>query len=114
MIWLVGFYLITTWGELCFSPIGLSLVTKLAPARYVGSLMGVWFLCTAAGSFVAGQIGAVAEDYGHLEVFIGLVLSAVVAAGLLVLLSGRLVDWMHGAEGVAQPPPQQQERFAQG
>jgi POT family proton-dependent oligopeptide transporter len=45
-----------TWGELCLSPVGLSSMSKLAPARFVGQALGVWFLATAIGNNLAGQI----------------------------------------------------------
>ncbi len=53
--WLVLTYLLHTFGELCLSPVGLSAMTKLAPARFVGQVMGVWFLATAIGNNLAGQ-----------------------------------------------------------
>ncbi|MHC4945374.1 MAG: peptide MFS transporter [Planctomycetota bacterium] len=54
--WLVYYYLIITVGELCLSPMGLSLVTKLAPKRLVGLMMGGWFLSTSVGNKLAGFI----------------------------------------------------------
>src|SRR5262249_52903937 len=54
-LWLVVVYLIQTFGELCLSPVGLSAVTKLAPARMVGLMMGVWFLSISIGSYIAGR-----------------------------------------------------------
>jgi POT family proton-dependent oligopeptide transporter len=56
MIWLTGLYLIHTIGELCLSPIGLSMVVKLSPARMVSLLMGVWFLSTASANYLAGTL----------------------------------------------------------
>lgn len=58
MIWLVGLYLIHTVGELCLSPIGLSMVVKLAPTRFVSLLMGVWFMSTATANKFAGDLSA--------------------------------------------------------
>jgi POT family proton-dependent oligopeptide transporter len=54
--WLVLTYLFHTFGELCLSPVGLSSFTKLAPARFVGQALGVWFLATSLGNNIAGQI----------------------------------------------------------
>ena len=54
--WLVLTYLFHTFGELCLSPVGLSSFSKLAPARFVGQALGVWFLATALGNNIAGQI----------------------------------------------------------
>jgi len=53
--WLLLTYLFHTFGELCLSPVGLSSMTKLAPARFVGQVMGLWFLATALGNNLAGQ-----------------------------------------------------------
>ena len=57
-------YLINTMGELCLSPIGLSMVSKLASPRDTGLAMGAWFLCTAIGNFVAGAVASVAAGGG--------------------------------------------------
>src|SRR5262249_6320857 len=54
--WLIATYLINTWGELCLSPVGLSAVTKLAPKRLVGQMMGVWFMATSLGNLIAGLL----------------------------------------------------------
>jgi POT family proton-dependent oligopeptide transporter len=54
--WLVTTYLLHTFGELCLSPVGLSSVTKLAPPRLVGQLMGTWFLATSLGNLIAGLL----------------------------------------------------------
>jgi POT family proton-dependent oligopeptide transporter len=59
VIWLAVLYLLHTWGELCLSPIGLSLVAKLAPKRFASLLMGVWFIGNAAGYALAGTLGAI-------------------------------------------------------
>lgn len=58
MFWLTALYVIHTWGELCLSPIGLSLVSKLAPARFASLLMGVWFLANATANNFAGWLSA--------------------------------------------------------
>jgi proton-dependent oligopeptide transporter, POT family len=58
VIWFVVLYLLHTWGELCLSPIGLSLVAKLAPKRFASLLMGVWFLGNAGGYALTGTLGA--------------------------------------------------------
>jgi POT family proton-dependent oligopeptide transporter len=55
--WLLLAYMIHTFGELCLSPVGLSNVTKLAPPKFVSSLMGTWFLGAAIGNTVAGLVG---------------------------------------------------------
>lgn len=64
VIWLIILYLLHTWGELCLSPIGLSLVAKLAPRRFGSLLMGVWFLGNAAGYALTGTLGALLPPTG--------------------------------------------------
>jgi len=54
-------YLLQTWGELALSPVGLSSMTKLAPRRFVGQMMGVWFTAAALGNLIAGIVG------GHVD-----------------------------------------------
>lgn len=61
--WLILTYLVHTTGELCISPVGLSAVTKLAPGRYVGQMMGTWFMGAAMGNLIAGLVaGHLGED----------------------------------------------------
>ena len=55
--WLVFSYLFQTFGELCVSPVGLSSMTKLSPRKYVGQMMGIWFLATSVGNLIAGLAG---------------------------------------------------------
>jgi POT family proton-dependent oligopeptide transporter len=59
--WLVVAYLLHTWGELCLSPVGLSTVTKLAPEKIVGFMMGVWFLATAGSEYIAALLANLAS-----------------------------------------------------
>jgi POT family proton-dependent oligopeptide transporter len=61
-LWFIPTLLIVTIGELCFSPIGLSMVTKVAPARYVGLLMGWWFFSMAGGNYFSGFLGTYYSD----------------------------------------------------
>jgi len=56
-LWLIVSYLFQTLGELCLSPVGLSSMTKLSPRRYVGQVMGIWFLAAALGNLIAGLVG---------------------------------------------------------
>jgi proton-dependent oligopeptide transporter, POT family len=71
--WLVIAYLLHTFGELCLSPVGLSYMSKLAPPRFVGQVMGMWFLSMALGSNLAGQLSG-QYDASHLESLPGLFL----------------------------------------
>ena len=89
-LWLVGLFLLQTIGELFLSPVGLSAMTKLAPARMVGIMLGIWFLGAAFGNKLAGLLGAgfVSDDPGALASFFFslFALPAVTAVGLLVLM----------------------------
>jgi POT family proton-dependent oligopeptide transporter len=100
MMWLVLAYFFHTTGELCISPVGLSMVTKLAPVRLASLMMGVWFLINFVANWLAGIIGSYAESLGELTIFGGLAATLVGFALVLWALSGTLVRWMHGAEKV--------------
>ncbi len=122
MIWLVLAYLFHTTGELCISPVGLSMVTKLAPLRLASLMMGVWFLVNFFGNTLAGYIGAFTENMGEypwmvtlasdfgvraehaglLGVFGGLAVVLIAFSIALWAISGRVVQWMHGAEKVTR------------
>jgi POT family proton-dependent oligopeptide transporter len=93
----LGFLLHTT-GELCLSPVGLSTVTKLSPARFVGMFMGVWFLFTALGYVVGGWVGGLTEDLGYAEVFKVITMVAIGAGVLLGLVSPVLKRMMRGVK----------------
>ncbi|WP_286265564.1 peptide MFS transporter [Thalassotalea atypica] len=98
IIWLVLAYMFHTMGELCLSPIGLSLVTKLAPLKYTSLLMGMWFFFSGVGNYAAAAVGQMVGDVGPFAAFMGVAIMAFVAGIILWLVSGKLVDWMHGAE----------------
>jgi POT family proton-dependent oligopeptide transporter len=96
-MWLVGAYYLHTIGELCLSPIGLSLVTKLAPARLGGMLMGVWFFATFLGNKAAGMVGELYSEVSHVNFFMIFVGTSLAAAALLFALKGTLKKLMAGA-----------------
>ena len=100
MLWLVIAYFFHTTGELCISPVGLSMVTKLAPLRLASLMMGVWFLINFVANWLSGIIGSFAEQLGELAIFGGIAATLFVFSVVLWLLSGTLVRWMHGAETV--------------
>ena len=102
---ILGYFFIIC-GELCISPIGLSMITKLSPAKIVGMMMGIWFFASAIGEFLAGKIGAlmsVPENvvdnpvlslpyYADIISKIGIYS---VAIGLLLILLGPIIRrWM--------------------
>ncbi len=88
--WLILTYLLQTMGELCVSPVGLSSVTKLAPKRYVGQMMGIWFLATSLGNLIAGLMAGRFNPEAINEMpdlFMQIVLTAIGASVLLILFT---------------------------
>jgi POT family proton-dependent oligopeptide transporter len=110
--WLAGLYLIHSLAELCISPVGLSMITKLSIARIVGMMMGVWFLSISVAQYFAGLVAQFAsvETVGgqvtnlkvSLDIYTGTFTTiawiAIGAGILLFLLSWPLQKWMHGVK----------------
>jgi proton-dependent oligopeptide transporter, POT family len=94
-MWLTAAYLIHTFAELCLSPVGLSSMTKLAPPRIVGSMMGVWFLGASIGNFLAGQMASFYEQMPLQHLF-GAVSVLPIAAGIIMLLLATRFNRMMG------------------
>jgi POT family proton-dependent oligopeptide transporter len=92
-LWLIGLFLLQTIGELFLSPVGLSTMTKLAPIKFVGLMLGVWFLAAAWGNKLAGVLGSrfTASDAENLANFF-LQQALLVAVAMLLLLA--LVPWV--------------------
>jgi POT family proton-dependent oligopeptide transporter len=82
--WLVVFYVVVTVGELFLSPMGLSLVTKLSPKRFVGLMLGGWFLSTAVGNKLSGFISGL-EPTAKMFVILSVAVLAVAMVILAVL-----------------------------
>ena len=85
-MWLVVSYLFQTLGELCLSPVGLSAMTRLAPARIAGLVMGVWFLALAVGSYLAGMASSVYETMPLTRLFTMVTATALATALVLVFM----------------------------
>ena len=85
--WLIATYLFHSLGELCISPVGLSSVTKLAPQRLVGQMMGLWFLATSLGNLIAGLAAGrlTSEDPSKMPLLFLIMVGAATVVGLLVL-----------------------------
>jgi proton-dependent oligopeptide transporter, POT family len=112
LAWLAGLYLIHSIAELCISPVGLSMITKLSIARIVGLMMGVWFLSISVAQYVAGIVAQVAsvetvggqvtnlkvslDTYSNVFWTIGLVSASI--GVVLLLISPILKKWMHGVQ----------------
>lgn len=98
MIWLVLAYLFHTIGELSSSPVSLSFITKLAPAKYASLMMGVYFAATGLGGKVAGILGEKSSDFGEYTIFAGITIFTVIFGLLVILLLKPLKRLTHGAE----------------
>lgn len=111
ILWLTGLYFLHTVGELFLSPIGLSMVNKLAPGRFTSLMMGIWFMAIATGNKLAGTMSSLYPDpqaTGPKPVFLGITIDNLhtyfmifvgfsgVAAVILFLLSFKLKKMMHG------------------
>ncbi|HBD13238.1 MAG TPA: MFS transporter [Porticoccaceae bacterium] len=109
LIWLVLIYLLHTTGELCISPVGLSMITKLSVTRIVGMMMGVWFLASAGANYIAGQIARLTGVDGaegsvdpalalekSIEVYTQVGWLAIAIAAFLLIMAPLLNRGMHG------------------
>jgi len=108
ILWLAGLYFIHTMGELCLSPIGLSMVNKLSPVRFASLLMGVWYLSMATANKLAGALSTLYPEEGRVKSLMGIeiaslfdffmvfVVMAAVASLILFLLARKLQLLMHG------------------
>jgi len=97
--WLILAYLLHTFGELSLSPVGLSYMSKLAPPRFVGQVMGIWFLSLALGSNLAGQLST-EYDASHLEslpaLFLKIFWYGVIGGTVMLLLTPFVRRMMAG------------------
>jgi POT family proton-dependent oligopeptide transporter len=115
-LYLVGVYFMMTLGELCISPIGLSMVSKLSPVRFSCLMMGVWFLSSAASNMIAGLLSSLYPDPngpiptllgipidGFTSFFMIFVVMSAVAAIILIIISKKVSKMMHGIHYVTLP-----------
>jgi POT family proton-dependent oligopeptide transporter len=96
--WLIGVYFLQTLGEMCLSPVGLSTMSKLAPARLTGLVLGVWFLATALGNKLSGTLSAdfSSKDPTALASFFG---NQAIVVGLMAVALLALVPWVRHLMG---------------
>lgn len=107
---LTGLYLIHTTGELCISPVGLSMVTKLAPPQITGMVMGAWFVSIALANYAAGlfseiageasvgEVGGAAALSGYVDAFTPIVWMTLIVGGVLSVASPLVNKLMHGVK----------------
>lgn len=102
LIWLILSYLLQVLGELSISPVALSFITKLAPARYASIMMGIYFAATGLGNKLAGLVGEFAQSAGELEVFTGIFVFCLAFGLLLLVFFKKLKMLTHGAENIVE------------
>jgi proton-dependent oligopeptide transporter, POT family len=96
--WLFWVYVLGTLGELCLSPVGLSMVSKLAPAKFATMLMGLWLLTSFFGNFIAGALGEHYDKLPPSEYFLYITLALLAATAVLLVLIRVVVAMMHGVK----------------
>ncbi len=96
--WLLAAYALITLGELCLSPMGLSLVSKLAPPGKLGMMMGGWFVAAGIGGYLSGLVGGFWDRMSHSNFFLMLVASSLVIALVLCSQLKKLNPIIHKAE----------------
>jgi POT family proton-dependent oligopeptide transporter len=87
-LWLFGYFVVVTVGELYLSPVGLSLVTKIAPLRIISMMMGVWLATSFVGGFLAGWLGSFWSGMDKPEFFLMVAMIAALAG--VAILAARL------------------------
>jgi POT family proton-dependent oligopeptide transporter len=96
LIWLILTYLIHTIGELCLSPVGLSVVTKLSHPKYASLMMGVWLLSSFVANILGGFVSASVESLGATAVFSSISIFVISLGLIVIILNKKLLEMMHG------------------
>ena len=91
MWFMIAAYFLHTVGELCLSPIGLSMVSRLAPVKYASLFMGVWLVSSAVANFFAGYLSSLTDTYGFLEIYLVLSLVSILLGVVLAVLNKPLL-----------------------
>lgn len=94
MWWLVGTYFFNTVGELCLSPIGLSMVSSIAPVKYASLLMGVWLASNGIANLLSGVIASKMQALGQLQIFGGISVFTVLLGVLLLIFNKKIAKLM--------------------
>ncbi|HEY1547244.1 MAG TPA: oligopeptide:H+ symporter, partial [Kofleriaceae bacterium] len=97
-MFLAALYFFQTTSELCISPVGLSSMSKLAPTRMAGMVMGTWFLATAIGNYLAGRAAGLTADKGFGFLFWMLIIASLIVAAALFLIAPVIKKMMAGGE----------------
>jgi POT family proton-dependent oligopeptide transporter len=100
-LWLVGIYVLFGIADALVWPNQMALLTKLAPQRHATLAVGVWYVTSGIGIWLAGVIGVVVERTGNLQIFLELAVLCLLAGGVVVLFTPKMRRMMHGAEETA-------------
>lgn len=97
-IWLVLTYMFCTMGELCLSPVGLSMVSKLAPAKFMSLFMGVWLMASFFGNLLAGWLASYYESWSLTTLFSVPAMLSIVFGVIMWVMTGKIKRWMHDSK----------------
>ena len=95
-LWLVFMYMFCTMGELCLSPVGLSMVTKLAPLKFMSLFMGIWLMGSFFGNLLAGWLASHYESWELTTLFSVPAIGSMLFGVIMWLIAGKIRQWMHG------------------
>ncbi len=95
-LWLIFCYFFCTMGELCLSPVGLSMVTKLAPAKFMSLFMGVWLAASFVGNLLAGKLASYYDTWSLTTLFSVPAICSIVFGIIMWIMAGKVRKWMHG------------------
>lgn len=97
-IWLILVYMFCTMGELCLSPVGLSMVSKLAPAKFMSLFMGIWLMASFAGNLLAGWLASYYESWELTTLFSVPAIGSMLFGVIMWIMAGKIKRWMHGVQ----------------
>ena len=95
-IWLILVYMFCTMGELCLSPVGLSMVTKLAPLKFMSLFMGVWLTASFFGNLLAGWLASYYESWSFTTLFSVPAVMSILFGIVMWIMTRKIKQWMHG------------------
>ena len=98
LFWLIATYFFHTIGELCLSPIGLSMVTKLAPMKLASLFMGVWFCSNFLANLISGFLVGYVKELGAGTIFASIAIFMLVLAIIVFFIARKLLTMMHGRD----------------
>ncbi len=97
-LWLVFMYMFCTMGELCLSPVGLSMVTKLAPLKFMSLFMGVWLMASFFGNLLAGWLASHYESWSLTTLFSVPAIGSMAFGVIMWIMTRKIKYWMHGVK----------------